>query len=331
MKKINILYIFWFLALGLFIWILLNLRNQGATTIFGTADSETYSISVDYAAMISERRVQQGDKVKQGDTLMVLVRTETDKNISDLMGLIRQYEVDRTTKNNMIDREQELFDAQQSSESEALRSQIRIKEKELEIQDNLLGNLGGKKQKEAKNLKELELDGLMEQLAQVDKETQRRHNSFDSERRANDKNYEAKLAYYTNDIDYYRLEKNKAIVRAPCDGIVENVFVLPHDMTSSYKELLRINSYTPNRVTGFVHESINIPFKLGDTVNLVSAARPEVKTRGVIIGNGSNLVELPLRLRKFVEIRAWGREVYMKMDANNDFFIGEKILVQINE
>ncbi len=120
------------------------------------------------------------------------------------------------------------------------------------------------------------------------------------------------------------------VILSPCNGIVENVFVLPKDIAPQYKELMRINSSEPNKVTGFIHESMAIPFRVGDSVTLTSVARPEIIQKGIIVGNGNNLVELPLRLRKIIEIRAWGREVYIKMKPGNGFFIDEKIMIQIN-
>jgi hypothetical protein len=41
-------------------------------------------------------------------------------------------------------------------------------------------------------------------------------------------------------------------------------------------------------------------------------------------------VELPTRLRKNPEIKAWGREIYIDLSVENPFFIGEKIRIELN-
>lgn len=330
MKKINILYIVWIIALILFFVILYNLRNQGSKTIFGIAFTEHYSLNVEYATIVNERRVQPGDKVKKGDTLLILHRGEIDKNINEKFTLINQLEVEGKSKNELLDKEIELFTSNQNTRKSELQSEIKILEKEIEVQKNLLQSIGENKNQKGKTIKEIQVDGLLESLKQLNIQTAQQYRSFEAQRQSNIKNYEARIAQFKNDMSYYQQEQFKMIVLSPCDGMVEDVYVLPNDIAPQYKELVRINSLSPNRVTGFIHESVVTPFKLGDSVILVSAARPDITCKAIIIGNGNNLVELPLRLRKFTEIRAWGREVYIKMDATNNFYIGEKILVQIN-
>ncbi len=330
MKKINILYVFWIIALILFIWLMLNLKTQVTKTIFGTATTQVYSMNVEYATIVNECKVHQGDRVKKGDTLLVLLRGEMDKSISDVFSMINQLDVDRNAKNQILDKEEAIFNAQQASKISAINAQITILEKEIEIQNNLLYAIGQEKTKPTNNIKQLELAGLKESLEQLRIQSIEQKKSYNTQREGNNKSYEARLATNKNDIDYYQLEKHKMIVVAPCDGIVDNVYVLPKDMAPQYKELIRINSVTPNRVTGFIHESMAIPFQLGDSVLLTSAARQEISCKGMIIGNGNHLVELPLRLRKFVELRAWGREIFVQMNPDNNFYIDEKILIQIN-
>ena len=330
MKRVNILYIVWILAFGIFIWTLINLRTQGTRTIFGIALNESYSVNVEYATIVSQRRVQPGDRVKKGDTLLILHRGEIDKNISDKLAAINELDVERITKNLSIDKEIELFNARQNTRNSELQSQIRIIEKEIEIQKNLLKSIGENNDQGQRTIKQLELAALNESLNQLFLQTREQQRSYETQREGNNKTYEARMAQFRSEMKYYQQEQFRMNVLSPCDGIVENVFVLPNDIAQQYKELVRINSFSPNRVTGFIHETVATPFILGDTVNLISAARPDIKAKGLIIGNGNNLVELPLRLRKFVEIRAWGREVYLKIDPDNDFYIGEKILIQIN-
>jgi hypothetical protein len=41
------------------------------------------------------------------------------------------------------------------------------------------------------------------------------------------------------------------------------------------------------------------------------------------------MTELPLRLRKFIEMRSWGREVYIGLPPENRFYISEKITINL--
>lgn len=330
MKKINLLYVFWILALLIFIWIMRNLNTQGSRTIFGIAITESYSLNVEYATIVNERRVQSGDRVKKGDTLLILHRSEMDRDLEDRLASINLLEVERDSKNELLNKEIAIFTASQDGRESEILAQIKIVSQELQIQKNLLQSIGDNKQNKENNVKQLELDALKESEKQLQLKTKQQLRAFESQRAANNNSCAAHIAQLKNDLNYFSQEQHKMFVLSPCDGIVEAVLVLPNDIAPQYKELVRVNSITPNKVTGFIHESVATPFKLGDTVVLASAARPDLKSKGIIIGNGNNLVELPLRLRKFVEIKAWGREVYIKIDPANNFYIGEKILVQMN-
>jgi hypothetical protein len=45
------------------------------------------------------------------------------------------------------------------------------------------------------------------------------------------------------------------------------------------------------------------------------------------VGSNPKLTELPLRLRKFIELRTWGREVFIQLPEQNGFYISEKIAI----
>lgn len=330
MKKINLLYVFWVLALLIFFMIMRNLNTQGSRTIFGIAFSESYSLNVEYATIVTDRRVQTGDRVKKGDTLLILHRSEMERDLEDRLASINLLEVERDSKNELLNKEIAIFTALQNSRESEILAQIKIVTQELQIQKNLLQSIGDSKSKMENNVKQLELDALKESQQHLQLKTNQQLNAYESQRVANNNSCTAHVAQLKNDLNYFSQEQHKMFVLSPCEGIVEAILVLPNDIVPQYKELVRVNSITPNKVTGFIHESVATPFNLGDTVMLASAARPDIKAKGIIIGNGTNLVELPLRLRKFVEIRAWGREVYIKLDPTNSFYIGEKILVQMN-
>ena len=66
-------------------------------------------------------------------------------------------------------------------------------------------------------------------------------------------------------------------------------------------------------------------------MKLSSATRPAIRTSGQFIYCNPRIVELPTRLRKNPEIKAWGREVYIQLPDSNVFFIGEKIIITIPE
>ena len=121
------------------------------------------------------------------------------------------------------------------------------------------------------------------------------------------------------------------ILLSPIDGFIEDYQIHHFDYINSNTELLKITPQKPNYIRGFIPESVDASFVLNDAVQLSSATRPEIKITGQIIYCNPRIVELPTRLRKNPEIKAWGREVYIRLPESNGFFIGEKMIITISE
>jgi hypothetical protein len=116
---------------------------------------------------------------------------------------------------------------------------------------------------------------------------------------------------------------------SPIDGFVENIFAFENQITPQYNPLIKLNPERPNKIKGFLPESVDMAYRFGDTVEVHAARRPSVKAKAVLIGSNPQLVELPMRLRKFQTASTWGRELYINLPPENDFFIGEKIIIKM--
>jgi HlyD family secretion protein len=141
--------------------------------------------------------------------------------------------------------------------------------------------------------------------------------------------HDTRMKSVSQEIGFMNDAQTKLVLRAPMDGFIENVTVFEKETTSQFKSLLKVNPRMPDKVKGFLPEASEALYRMGDTVQLRSSTRPTVTQSGVLVGTAPQLVELPFRLRKIQEVKAWGREVYIKLPPQNDFFIGEKILITL--
>jgi HlyD family secretion protein len=139
----------------------------------------------------------------------------------------------------------------------------------------------------------------------------------------------AKTGQSQTEIGFVQTERGRLLLLAPIDGYVEEIFFGKNALLPAHRDLLKINPLMPNRIVGFIHEAADVPFSIGQTVELSSTTRPQVRTTGVIVGSNPKLTELPLRLRKFIELRTWGREVFIQLPEQNGFFISEKIAITL--
>lgn len=326
--KINLLYILIPAAIFGCYWIINDLQGQSEHSFFGTAESEPQMINFEHDILVQDVRVALGNEVKKGDTLAVLYRAELDKTTVDKLADINMVEVEKTTKSSLLNKEKDVLLARQAARLSELISQIKVLRTEDSIKNSVKTSIYNNIVYDNKLVRE-KIAALEDEIRQSEKQTIEQIRQIESQQQASQLLSQARVAKVQKDLNYITTEKGRLILMAPIDGFMEQVNVTKGSLVQAYKDLFKINPKKPNKIVGFIHESTDIPFQLGDSVKLQSAVRASVLTQGVIIGSNPKLVELPYRLRKFTELRAWGREVYILMPDNNGFYIGEKIILTI--
>lgn len=326
--KVNLLYLLLPAAIFGCYWIVTDFQGQSTHTFFGTAETEPQTLNFEHAVLVQDVKVITGDYVKKGDTLATLYRSELDKTTIERLADINQIEVERNAKSETLNKDREVLKARHAAQISELQAQIRILQTEDSIKNSIKKAIYDNLPSDNRLMRE-KIAALQSEMFQAEKQTQEQLNQLETQRQSNQVIAQAKVSQVQKDLDYVKLEKTKLVLVAPFDGYMEQVFVVKNSLVPAYKDLFKINAKKPNKIIGFIHETSDIPFQLGDSVTLASSARPLMQTKGTIIGSNPKLVELPYRLRKFTELRAWGREVFIQMPDTNRFYIGEKIMVTL--
>ncbi len=329
--KFNILYLFWFIALAGFFYIGKNLQQQSGQQLFGIAETQGQTLKLEYSVFVQKSLVKVGQQVKKGDTLMLLFRSELDNRTTERVTELNQIEVERVAKNTSTEKDAELFKVRQTARISDLQAQIKVLQSEIAVQENLRKAISDNSNPPNNNVKLQEIKTIEEAIRQANIQTIEQEKVFDSQRISNNTISASKAQQIQNQLGFIGKERLKLVLLAPFDGFVEQVFVLENEITPSYKDLVSINPHAPNKIIGFAHESINIQYRLGDTVLLSSSLRPTITYNAQLVGVSPKLVELPFRLRKNIEIKTWGRELYINLPSKNDFFIGEKVVITIKK
>jgi hypothetical protein len=264
-----------------------------------------------------------------GDTLAICYRSEIDRQTTDKLGDIETFEVEKKAKSNLLDEELTVLKVRHTARLSELQSQIKIIETEEQIQSNIKQLIGERQSNEPtlNTLKAAKIAAIEDEIRQIERQNKEQQSQIEAQRTANQWVINTKVAHVKKEMSMLKKERERLILLSPINGFVENVSIVKNEMTPQYKELFKLNPKTSNRIRGFIHESANVVYTLGDTVKLTSAARPTVISKGVLIGSSPQLVELPTRLRKVPELRTWGREIYIKIPDTTQFFIGEKIVI----
>jgi hypothetical protein len=183
---------------------------------------ETTEIYVDQSMMVQEIKMKAGDKVKKGQTLMVLNRKELEQRLKEQTIVYEQKKIEL----------EKLTDTYASIESIFKRGMVTVGDKIKEMQENFdsvqqLYDVGAES---AANLKDAQknLDNAKKEY-DIQKE--------DGEKRIRDSGRDIKIMQY--DIQLMEMELNKvkksiamSSVTSPIDGIVSGINYHKGDMTS---------------------------------------------------------------------------------------------------
>ncbi len=127
--------------------------------------------------------------------------------------------------------------------------------------------------------------------------------------------------------DYLEKKKRDLYVFSPADGVVGTINFKTGEKADGFATLLTLSNNSPTFVTGFINESLDVNLVEGQVVKVRSATRANVVSTAVVKNVGRRTVEMPLRLLKFQNMIAYGREVTLELSEHTQLLIGEKVAV----
>jgi len=130
---------------------------------------------------------------------------------------------------------------------------------------------------------------------------------------------------FNSEKDIVNKEMAKLSVYAPTDGLIGNVHCIDGENVSAFNTLISFYERNPTLVKGFVHEKLILEVKLGDVLRVSSNQHPHHVVSGTVAGLGTRIVEIPERLRKIADFKTYGREVLIRIPADNPFLQKEKV------
>lgn len=127
--------------------------------------------------------------------------------------------------------------------------------------------------------------------------------------------------------DYLEKKKRSLYVFSPADGVVGTINFKTGEKADGFATLLTLSNNSPTFVTGFINESLDVSLVEGQVVKVRSATRSNIISTAVVKNIGRRTVEMPLRLLKFQNVIAYGREVTLELSEHTQLLIGEKVSV----
>lgn len=330
MKKINSFYI----IIAVFFAGMLTLNSfffQGSQSFLGITYSKVHKINAEKSSIIGTVHVVPGQTVNAGDILVELESPELNLEISKLGKEIQLLESEKKEKDKLLESKIKLLDSERTILNGEIENDIRLIQNEINLNTSLtnqiLKNQNKAANKDSLTALQLEIESIREKgklrLEAIDirvADIQQDH-QFDQSQ------MQSKIELAQEELNWRLEEKKRLNKYATSAGVIENVYVKTGEEVEAFSSLISINPENPSSVVGYMVGSKERNKTLGEKVIIRSLEEAELETEGRIIGFGS-VVALPEILQKSTAVKAFGLEVFIEIPEENNFAVGEKIIVK---
>ncbi len=298
---------------------------------YGFAENKETDINLDYPVEIVRVLVVPGQFVQKGTPLAEVINARIQQGIEEdnlgIQVLAAKERIGQTEEAGRI----EALELEKSNRLAAIQQKINQAKSELAYQTSLW-----------EGLKTIQPTGLSdfhpekEKIRSLEMEYQQAMASYDQEIKSRKENARIQRGLYFQESariqSGIRLKEERLQhfqITAPHDGLVGNIKCREGEFFDAFVSLISFYEANPTQVKAFVHENQIIHVDLGDTFQVSSIKDNELRYRGVVIGLGSRIVEIPERMRKIPEIKSYGREVTIELPPDNALLQKEKVRLSI--
>jgi multidrug resistance efflux pump len=333
-KKINLLY----LAIIPLCYVLFQMNaslSQSSAFFYGFAENKETELSHDKPVTIDKIMVSPGQSVTKGQLLLKVKQSSFGYKIEAANFDLQQMKIQgQQQKQELKDRIDQLKIRRNTKVAE-IDADIKSMEAVIAYNKNLLEDLQSfknEKMEQKNSPNQIKLKALRESRALVVNPINNEIGQLQKELATIKTPTAIEQEKIRGEIDYYKDEQNQLDILAPSDGLIGNIPCKKGENFPSFKTFINFYERNPTIVKGFVHESLILQVKVGDSLLVSSTLHPEQHITGIVTGLGSRIVEIPERLRKMPEIKTYGREVLIAIPAENTFLQKEKVMLNsLNE
>jgi len=330
-KYFNTIYIVaFFVAIGL--WLYLSDYQDSPLVFYGFAETTETEINMDQPLEIIKVHVVPGQSVKKDALLAEVRNAKTDLNIEALFHKIQALEFEE--KNWIAENwgEYRAIEAEKMSELNELSQMIESVKAEIAYKQNLWKGLKYVKPDSSENkFDPLEYDLALKQELYDSKELEFNVILKNQKDHINIHNspFRKEIDEIQSEINYYKLQSERYSITAPHDGLIGNVHCKEGEYEDAFSTLISFYEENPTQVKAYVNENYILHVALNDTFLITSIKDETLSYKGVLIGLGTRIVEIPSRMRKIPEIITYGREVVIEIPPDNELLQKEKVMLEL--
>jgi multidrug resistance efflux pump len=311
----------------------MNLQYQKQTVVFyGFAENKETEINLEHAIRVDQIFIETGQKVNKGEPLIEVSHNKLPLKLNDLVYDKEEARVKRMLWEDeikgSIDKlmsKKALKQSEINASIEKIKAKVEHNRSLVKGLENVEENTSGIYSKETTARIAALGEELHTAILPLDTEINRLRQKLKS-----NNPYNVELKKLKSEQEFYEDKGRKLSINAPSDGLVGNVHCKDAENIPAFRTLITFYEENPTLVKGYVHEKAVIHVNVGDSLMVSSSLQKDYKCQGVITGLGSRIVEIPDRLRKYPEIKNYGREVLIKIPSDNKFLQKEKVVLKLN-
>ncbi|MBF0450125.1 MAG: hypothetical protein HQK75_05440 [Candidatus Magnetomorum sp.] len=337
MRNFKLLYLIWFLAAS-GIALFSNTANFETHQFFGFAESNEVIVNFENSVEIKNIYVVPGQRVSKGLLLLELDQPELTLHLNEIRHQLSEYTFQRKIETNTIQTQIKELKAQKIAKTNGIHSEIKQLKSQHALNKRLTAEL--KSIMETDSLLnetekatisspiQLKIESLAEGLELSIQQMDIKIKSLENRLHSNKNPLTAKIESLEKEIELLSAAKEKLLIYSENNGIIGSVHFKRGEKVSPFVSIVTIYTQSPSYVKGFIHENVYNSISLDEHVIVSSLTGKGIFSDGVVVGVGARIIEFPERLRKRPEIKLWGREVQIRISENNEFLLGEKVMIQ---
>lgn len=302
-------------------------------SFYGFSESNETEINYNYPVVVESILVKPGEEVKEGQTLLKIARIKSKEVLSDQDFKISELRSEAQMWKQKNEDRLRVEELELNNAMAAIDEEISQLQQELAYKKSLVDGLSTIQSADVDYSPiEGEIKELSSKKLRLRQESQIKMDVINKELAMGDNPYIQKINRLQQEKDFEASQaKQDIVVTAPMAGLIGNIFCKEAEHITSYKTLMTFYEPHSGTIKGYVHEDLTLQVEIGSKFKVSSLKDQTMHYAGQVVGLGSRIVEIPVRLRKNPDFKTYGREVLIEIDKNNTFLQKEKVAISYVE
>lgn len=333
LKRINILYIAAIVAIVV-LWKINAQYSEEVLLFYGFAETKETEINLEHPVQVNNILVTTGQRVTKNTPLMEVSHNKIPLKLDEIVYEQEETELKQLTWKTDILASIDRLKAKKAIKKSEINAEIAQIEAKLAQNRALVKDLNSfekKNNQQRTTVTEAKITALNTELRMALEPLDAEIKRLEKTLKSNSNPYNAKLKKLQTEQSFYEEKGRKLNIFAPSDGLIGNIHSKEAENISAFKTLITFYEENPTLVKGYVHENLVVHVNIGDTLTVSSSLITGYEIKGIVVGLGSRIIETPERLRKYQDIKTYGREISIKIPVENKFLQKEKVMLKLDK